>query len=53
MKLTKALFRLAYKYSNGIDMLCANEDYDQYLRTGEIPKYLQDFLRKEREGEWR
>lgn len=29
------------------DMENANEDWATYLRTGEVPKYVQDFLREE------
>ena len=47
MKLTRAKFRWVYQYNVGNDIENADNDYYQYMRTGEIPKYMLDQLKKE------
>ena len=50
MKLSKSLFRTAYNHMlEGWDLMNANQDYEDYLRTGEVPKYVQDFVKAEEE----
>ena len=43
-KLTRATFRLAYRTYIGNDLLNATADHDQYLRTGEVPYYVQRYM---------
>ena len=45
-KLTRATFRNAYSDWGGKDLLNATSDHEQYLRTGEIPLYVQTYIQK-------
>ena len=46
-KLTRTTFRLAYRRYIGDDLMNATMDHEQYLRTGEIPHYVQVYMRRE------